>query len=151
MNMKIAIGSDHAGFAYKEEIKLFLSRKNIEFVDFGTKSIDSTDYPLYAEKVASSVRDRQADLGILVCGTGIGMSIAANKQKGVRAAACQSAFAVRASREHNNANVLCVGSRTNTIEEVLEFVELFVNTPFSNGERHVKRIELIRKIEEDRS
>jgi len=149
--MKIAIGSDHAGFAYKEEIKLYLARKNLEFVDFGTKSIDSTDYPLYAEKVAVSVRDRQADIGILICGTGIGMSIAANKQRGVRAAACQSAFATRASREHNNANVLCVGSRTNTIEEVLEFVELFVNTPFSNGERHVKRIELIRKIEEDRS
>jgi ribose 5-phosphate isomerase B len=149
--MKIAIGSDHAGFAYKEEIKLYLARKNIEFVDFGTKSIDSTDYPLYAEKVAASVRDRQADIGILICGTGIGMSIAANKHRGIRAAACQSAFAARASREHNNANVLCVGSRTNTIEEVLEFVDLFVNTPFSNGERHVKRIDLIRKIEEDRS
>lgn len=149
--MKIAIGSDHAGFAYKEEIKLYLARKNIEFVDFGTKSIDSTDYPLYAEKVGASVRDRQADIGILICGTGIGMSIAANKHRGIRAAACQSAFAARASREHNNANVLCVGSRTNTIEEVLEFVDLFVNTPFSNGERHVKRIDLIRKIEEDRS
>lgn len=149
--MKIAIGSDHAGFAYKEEIKLFLARLNIEYLDFGTKSIDSTDYPTYAEKVAVCVRDRQADLGVLICGTGIGMSMSANKIKGIRAAACQSAFAVRASREHNNANVLCVGSRTNTVDEVLDFVELFAKTPFSNGERHVKRIELIRKIEEERS
>lgn len=148
--MKIAIGSDHAGFAYKEEIKLFLARKEIEFVDVGTRSIDSTDYPSYAKIVAESVRDRQVDLGVLICGTGIGMSISANKVKGIRAAACQSAFAVRASREHNDANVLCVGSRTNTIEEVLEFVELFVKTSFSNGERHVKRIDLIRKLEEER-
>jgi ribose 5-phosphate isomerase B len=147
--MKIAIGSDHAGFAYKEEIKLFLARKEIEFVDFGTRTIDSTDYPVYAVKVSEAVRDRQVDLGVLICGTGIGMSIAANKVKGVRAGACQTAFCARAIREHNNANVLCIGSRTNTIDEVLEFVDLFISTPFSNGERHQKRVELIKRYEEE--
>jgi ribose 5-phosphate isomerase B len=147
--MKIAIGSDHAGFAYKEEIKLFLNRIHHEYIDFGTKTIDSTDYPLYAIKVGQAVANKTADLGILICGTGIGMSIAANKVKGIRAAACQTAVCAQATKEHNNANVLCVGSRTNTMDEVLELVELFITTPYSNGERHQKRVELIKKYEEE--
>ncbi len=147
--MKIAIGSDHAGFAYKEEIKRHLQLKEHDVVDVGTKSIDSTDYPIYAAKVGKLVAKKEAQLGILVCGTGIGMSIAANKIAGVRAAACQSLFCAQATREHNNANILCVGSRSNSIDEVLEFVDTFLLTPFSNGERHVKRVELITKLEEE--
>lgn len=147
--MKIAIGSDHAGFAYKEEIKRHLQLQEHEVIDFGTKSIDSTDYPIYAAKVGKCVVKKEAELGILVCGTGIGMSIAANKISGVRAAACQSLFCAQATKEHNNANVLCVGSRSNSIDEVLEFVDTFLKTPFSNGERHLKRVELIHKLEEE--
>ena len=146
--MKIALGSDHAGFAYKEEIKRYLKQKGMEVSDFGTRSIDSTDYPIYAVKVGQAVASKNVDLGILICGTGIGMSIAANKVKGVRAAACQSNFCVQATKEHNNANVLCLGSRSNTIDEVLEFVDIFVNTPYSKGERHQKRIDLIHQFEE---
>jgi len=147
--MKIAIGADHAGFDYKPSIVELLKKMGHEVIDFGTNSLESTDYPSYAFLVGNAVSSKQADFGILICGTGIGMSIAANKVKGVRAAAIQNEFAAKATREHNDANVLCVGSRTNILEDVLLFVRIFLDTPYSNGVRHQKRVNLISDYEEE--
>ena len=146
--MKIAIGSDHAGYPYKQPVIDLLLSRGIEVTDLGTYGMESVDYPLYAFKVAEAVRDKKTELGILICGTGIGMSIAANKVRGVRAGACQSNFAAKAMREHNNANILCLGSRTNTLEEVLGFTEIFLNSEYSGG-RHQRRIDLITAYEEN--
>jgi len=148
--MKIAIGADHAGYVYKNQIIEMLEAQNIEVLDFGTKNLDSTDYPVYAFKVAECVRDKGADYGILICGTGVGMSIAANKVQGIRAGVCQSVFAARSIKEHNNANIICLGSRTNTLDEILEFVTIFLATDYSHGERHVKRLEMIKHYEEEK-
>lgn len=145
--MKIAIGSDHAGFPYKEPVAARLRERGIDVVDVGTDSTVSTDYPLYAFKVAEAVAGKSADLGVLICGTGVGMSIAANKVKGIRAAAVQSAFAATAVREHNDANVLCVGSRTNTLPEVLSFLDAWLDAVPITGERHLKRIKMISDFE----
>lgn len=148
--MKIAIGADHAGFVYKQPIVEHLENKGHLVLDLGTYSLDSTDYPNYAIAVSEKVKHKEADLGILICGTGIGMSIAANKVEGIRACACQVEFVAKACREHNNANVLCLGSRTNTLEEVLHFVDLFIETPYSEGLRHQARLNLIQKYEEEK-
>lgn len=145
--MKIAIGSDHAGFPYKEPVAARLKERGIDVVDVGTDSTVSTDYPLYAFRVAEAVAGKSADLGVLICGTGVGMSIAANKVKGIRAAAVQSAFAATAVREHNDANVLCVGSRTNTLPEVLSFLDAWLDAVPITGERHLKRIKMISDFE----
>jgi len=107
--MKIAIGSDHAGFSLKEQLRLTFA--DHDFVDFGTYSEASCDYPDVALKVAHAIRDGEADLGVLVCGTGVGMAIAANKVQGIRAAACSETYTAKLTRDHNNANVLCIGSR----------------------------------------
>ncbi|MBN2504461.1 MAG: ribose 5-phosphate isomerase B [Bacilli bacterium] len=147
--MKIAIGSDHAGFAYKEPIIELLRQLEHEVFDLGTNSETSTDYPVYAFKVGEAIRDKIADLGILICGTGIGVSIAANKVKGVRAGACQSEFAAKMMREHNDANILCLGSRINTLEEALNFVKIYLQSEYSAGPRHQRRIDIIYKYEED--
>lgn len=146
--MKIAIGSDHAGYVYKAPITEHLKAKGYLVDDLGTYSEESTDYPIYAFKVGEAVKNKNADYGILICGTGVGMSIAANKVKGIRAAAIQSAFGAQATKAHNNANVLCLGSRTNTLEEVLHFVDLFFETENENTPRHLRRIEEIREYEE---
>ncbi|MDD3126269.1 MAG: ribose 5-phosphate isomerase B [Candidatus Izemoplasmatales bacterium] len=146
--MKIAIGADHAGYVFKNAIIELLETREIEVIDFGTRNLDSVDYPVYAFKVAECVRDHEADFGILICGTGVGMAIAANKVKGIRAGVCQSIFAAKAIREHNNANIICLGSRTNTLDEVIEFVTIFLDSEFSHGERHQKRIDLITDYEE---
>ena len=145
--MKIAVGSDHAGFPYKEPIIARLKQRGIDVLDVGTASTASTDYPLYAFKVAKTVAAKEADLGVLICGTGVGMSIAANKVRGIRAAAVQSAFAATAVREHNDANVLCVGSRTNTLPDVLSFVDAWLDATPAAGERHQKRIQMITDYE----
>ncbi len=147
--MKIAIGADHAGFEYKPDIIDLVIRLGHEVTDFGVNSLQSTHYPKYAFLVGNAVASNEADLGILVCGTGIGMSIAANKVKGIRAAAVQNTIAAKATREHNDANVLCVGTRTNSLEEVLSFVKIFVDTPYSKGERHQKRVDMIKEYEEE--
>jgi ribose 5-phosphate isomerase B len=147
--MKIAIGADHAGFPYKQPIIDHLRKKGVETLDKGCYSDAPTDYPIYAIKVAEAVKDHETECGILICGTGIGMSIAANKVKGVRAGACQSEFAARAMKEHNHVNVLCVGSRTNTLQEVLKFVDLYLGSDYSVAERHLKRLGIITKYEED--
>jgi len=145
--MKIAIGSDHAGFPYKGPIIARLKERGFDVVDVGTDSTASTDYPIYAFRVAEAVAGKAADLGVLICGTGIGMSIAANKVPGIRAGAAQSAFAATAVREHNDANVLCVGSRTNSLSEVLSFVDAWLDAVPATGERHQKRIRMISDYE----
>lgn len=138
--MVIAIGSDHGGFELKEKIKEFLREKNLEYKDFGCKTADSCDYPDYAKQVAECVSSGECEKGILICGTGLGMSMAANKVKGVRAALCHNVETAKLSREHNNANILCLGERTIDNDLAMKIVETWLNTPFSNDERHERRI-----------
>ncbi|WP_029551345.1 ribose 5-phosphate isomerase B [Thermocrinis jamiesonii] len=144
--MKIAIGSDHAGFRLKEKIKQFLLSKGYEVLDFGTNSTDSTHYPLFAKEVAKAVQEKRADYGILICGSGIGMSITANKFPGIRAALCLNEYMARMSRMHNDANVLCLGDRVVGDELALSIVEAWLSTSFEGG-RHQERIKLIEEIE----
>lgn len=139
----IAIGCDHGGYALKQEVIKYLKEQNIEFEDFGCDSEASVDYPVYAKKVAHAVADGTCEKGILICGTGIGISIAANKVKGIRAALCHDVFSAKATREHNNANILAMGGRIVGPGLALMIVETFLNTEFSNDERHIRRIELI--------
>jgi ribose 5-phosphate isomerase B len=147
--MKFAIGADHAGFEYKREIIKHLQAKNYEVVDFGTASEEASDYPDFALLVANAVALKKVNFGVLICGTGIGMSIAANKVKGVRAAVVSSKFTAESSKTHNHANVITFGSRVNTIEEVLSFLDIYINTSWSSEERHVNRVEKIGKYEEE--
>ena len=142
----IALGSDHGGYLYKEELKKHLDAKGIEYIDFGTDSTASCDYPVYAEKVCKEVLEGEADKGILVCGTGIGMSIAANKFKGIRAACCSESYSARLTRLHNDANVLCLGARVVGEGLAWELAECFVTTPFEGG-KHARRVGLIHDIE----
>lgn len=136
----IAIGCDHGGYEIKEAIKAYLQEKNIPFIDFGTNSTESVDYPVYAKKVCKSIQIGESTLGILCCGTGIGMSMVANKQKGIRAAVLNEEFSAEATRRHNDANVLCLGGRVINGEKAVKLTEIFINTPFDGG-RHTKRIE----------
>ncbi|XMB71826.1 ribose 5-phosphate isomerase B [Mycoplasmatota bacterium WC30] len=145
--MIVAIGSDHAGFKYKESLKKHLTSLNVEVLDEGASSITATDYPDYAFKVSKRVVDKQADFGILVCGTGIGMSIAANKVKGIRAALVNTAFTADSAKTHNHANVIAFGARTNTIEEVINFTNIFMNTKNSDQDRHINRVKKITEYE----
>lgn len=141
--MKVAIGSDHGGFNYKNKIKEYLSSIGVEVVDAGTFSADSCDYPEIAQKVGNLVVSGEVEKGILVCGTGIGMSIAANKIKGIRAALCSDTFSARLTRQHNNSNVLCLGERVTGEGLMLDIVKIWLETPFSNEERHLRRINSI--------
>ena len=138
----IAIGSDHGGYSYKEEIKQHLIAGGYEIIDVGTTSTESCDYPIYAKKVATLVSTNQAEKGILICGTGIGMSITANKFKGIRAALCGDTFSAEATRKHNDSNILCLGERVLDKELALEIVDTWLNTEFEGG-RHQKRIDMI--------
>ena len=144
--MKIAVGSDHGGVELKEEIKKFLKDEGYEFKDFGTNSTESCDYPDYALPVAEAVVAKEYDLGILICGTGIGIGIAANKVPGIRAALCSDTFSAHATREHNNANILTLGQRVVGPGLAIDIVKTFLNTEFE-GERHQKRIDKIAEIE----
>lgn len=143
--MKIAIGSDHAGYLLKEKIKEYLNVKEIEFTDFGTFKEESTDYPEYAYKVGNAILNKEADMGVLICGTGMGMCISVNKIKGIRAAVAYSEETAQLSRLHNNANVLCLGSRTHTENEAVELLKTWLNTSFEGG-RHEERLQLINKL-----
>jgi ribose 5-phosphate isomerase B len=147
--MKIAIGADHAGFALKEELRAALQAKGLEVMDFGTHSSDSTDYPDYASTVAHAVAKGEADRGILVCSTGVGMSMAANKVEGVRAALAFNTDEVELTRRHNNANVLTLGSRYNNLQQADEMVDVFLNTPFEGG-RHQRRVDKIASLEKSK-
>lgn len=142
----ISLGSDHGGFLLKEDIKNYLKSKNIECLDFGTDSKESVDYPLFAKKVSKSVTLKKANLGILCCGTGIGMSIAANKFWGIRAAVCTSTFESEMSRRHNDANILCLGARVLSKNDALNIVKKFINTEFDGG-RHKRRLDQISQFE----
>ena len=139
---KLCIASDHAGYALKEIIKDFLINKGISVIDLGTFSIDSVDYPDYAKKVAKRVVLKKSDLGILICGSGTGMAITANKFKGIRAAQCYNKSSTILSRQHNNANVICLGARILKKNEAFKLVSYFLNTKFEVG-RHQKRINKI--------
>jgi len=144
--MRIAIGSDHAGYELKERIKELLTDLDLDFTDFGTNSLDSVDYPDIGCKVAEAVANNEYDRGILVCGTGIGMSITANKVPGIRAALCHDLFSARLSREHNDANTLVLGARVLGYGIALEIVHTWLLTEFVGG-RHNRRISKIAEIE----
>ena len=139
----LAIACDHGGYAYKQTIMQHLVDREIKFRDFGTFSPDSCDYPDYAQPVAKAVAAGECEKGILICGTGIGMSIAANKVHGIRAAVCGDSFSARATREHNDANILCLGARVISEAKALEITDIFLDTPFSGDERHSRRISKI--------
>lgn len=138
--MKLVIGSDHGGFELKKEVIEHLQARGFEVTDVGTDSPASCDYPVYAKALTDVIKAGDADLGILICGTGIGMSMAANKQEGIRAALCHDVFSAEATRSHNNANVLCMGARVIGPGLALMIVDKFVDTPFSNDERHIRRL-----------
>lgn len=142
----IALGADHGGVQLKEAIKKYLDEQKIAYQDYGTFDETSVDYAPIASKVAHSVVDGTAVQGILCCGTGIGMSIAANKVDGIRASVCSDAYSTEMTRRHNNANVLCLGGRVIKEEQAVEFAKIFLNTPFEGG-RHQRRIDEISAIE----
>ncbi len=144
--MTIALGSDHAGFEVKARVREWLEKLGERVDDKGTHSSASCDYPVFAEAVARAVAQGEAERGILICGTGIGMSIAANKISGIRAAVCHSQEAAELSRRHNDANVLCLGARINTLGELEMIVRRWLETAFEGG-RHERRLERIRAIE----
>ena len=147
--MKIGLGSDHGGYNLKEEIKKHLQSKGIECVDFGTENgVDSVDYPIYGEKVAKAVISKDVDYGILCCGTGIGISLAANKVKGIRCAVVSDTFSAKMSKAHNNANMLSLGERVIGKGLALEIVDAWLNTEFE-GERHLRRVNMLNDIEQN--
>lgn len=146
--MKVAIGCDHGGINLKPVLVDYLNKKGIEFKDFGTFGTESVDYNDYALPVAESVANGEYDLGILICGTGIGMSIMANKVKGVRCGHCHDVFSAKMTRLHNNANVLALGERVVGPGLMLEIVDAFLSTDFSYDERHMRRVEKIKALEE---
>ena len=139
----IGIGSDHGGFALKEAIKKHLEERGLEYRDYGTYSDAYCDYPVYGRAVAKAVAAGECELGILICGTGIGISITANKVPGIRAALCSDCFSAEATRLHNNANILALGARVLGEGLALKIVDTFLDTPFSNDERHIRRISMI--------
>ena len=145
--MKIAVGCDHGGLEHKNAIAEHLKSEGFEVEDFGIYENKSVDYPEIALKVANSIKNGENELGILVCGTGIGMSLAANKVNGIRAAACSEHFSAKYTRLHNNSNILCLGGRVIGVGTAIELVDLFVDTEFEGG-RHAKRVDKITAIEE---
>lgn len=144
--MKIAIGSDHGGVELKQHVLEYLRNKGVEVVNFGTDTTDSTDYPIYAERVSRAVVSGECDKGIVVCGTGIGISISANKIHGVRCALCSEPVSARLAREHNDANIVAMGARTIGPVMAEEIVDVFLNTAFEGG-RHARRVEQIMALD----
>lgn len=142
----IALGSDQGGYLLKQEVIKHLEEKGMEYKDYGSYDEKSCDYPVYAKKVANAIIAGECDRGILICGTGIGISIAANKVKGIRAALCHDTFSAQATREHNDANILAMGARVIGPGLALKIVDTFLETEFSNEERHVRRVGM---LEED--
>ena len=136
---KISLSSDHAGFKLKESIKKFLIKKKIKVIDLGPKNTDSVDYPDYAKKVARNIITKKSDMGILVCGSGTGMAMSANKFKKIRAAVCYNKASTRLSRQHNNANIIALGARLTKRANAIKLVNVFLNTKFEGG-RHLRRV-----------
>ena len=147
--MKVALGSDHGGYQLKENLKEYLKELNVEYIDFGCENEKFVDYPDIGFKVAIEVKNGKCDRGILICGTGIGMSIVANKVKGIRAALCHNELTARYSREHNDANILVLGGRVIGSGLAREIVKVWLNTKFSQEKRHINRLNKI-KQEEDK-
>ena len=145
--MKISIGSDHGGFNLKEKIKAKYNNE-YEFIDRGTYSLDSCDYPIFAKAVAEDVRDKNADYGIVICTNGVGVTIVANKVKGVRCALCLNNSMAEHAKLHNDANVIALGAMNQTDNEAFEMVKIFIETPFSFEERHARRVNEIKDMEE---
>ncbi len=144
--MKIAIGNDHTAVEMKNDVTVYLQSKGIEVINFGTDTSDSVDYPIYGEKVANAVAAGEADLGIAICGTGLGIGLACNKVHGIRAAICSEPYTAKYSRLHNNCNVLCFGARVIGIEMAKMMIDEFVQTEFEGG-RHQRRVDEIMDIE----
>jgi ribose 5-phosphate isomerase B len=145
--MRIAIATDHAGFPLKSFVIETVREQGHEAIDLGTDSVQPVDYPDYAEKIGKAIRDGQADRGVLLCGSGVGASIAANKIKGVYAAVCHDTYSAHQGVEHDAMNVLCLGSRIIGPELLKELVRTFLNAQFSNEERHIRRVGKVKKIE----
>ena len=143
--MKIGIGSDHGGYELKESIKEYLREEGIEFVDYGTNSMESVDYPDFGKAVSEAVINKEVDRGILICGTGIGISITANRNKGIRCALCTDSYSARMTRLHNDANILALGGRVVGVGLALDIVKTFLETEFEAG-RHQRRINKIDEI-----
>ena len=144
----IAIGCDHGGYELKQFIMAYLAEQGLEYKDFGTYSTESCDYPIYGEAVARAVASGECEKGIIICGTGIGISIAANKVKGIRAALCGDCYSAEYTRRHNDANILAMGERVLGPGLALKIVDTFLNTEFEGG-RHARRVDLITKLEEN--
>ncbi len=144
--MKIALGCDHGGYGLMQVVKHHLEEKNIAYHDYGTYSEESCDYPIYGETVAHAVADGECDLGIIICGTGIGISIAANKVKGIRAALCHNEFTAQMCKEHNNANILAMGARVLEQDMALRILDTFLASEFQGG-RHAVRVGKLMEIE----
>ncbi|MCI9411437.1 MAG: ribose 5-phosphate isomerase B [Eubacterium sp.] len=139
----IALGSDQAGYNLKQEIIKYLDEKGLQYKDYGSFSEEPVDYPVYGKKVAHAVADGECEKGILICGTGIGISIAANKVKGIRAAQCHDCFSAEATRLHNDANIVAMGARVVGPGLAVKIVDTFLNTEFSGAERHARRIAML--------
>ena len=147
----IAIGSDHGGFSLKEAVKKHLDEAGVAYKDYGTYREESCDYPDFAHAVCAAIQSGECDKGLLFCGTGVGISIAANKHRGIRAACCSDYFSAKYTRLHNDANVLCQGGRVVGEGLACELVDVFLSTPFSGGERHKRRLDKVRGIEDAES
>ncbi|MCQ2506076.1 MAG: ribose 5-phosphate isomerase B [Lachnospiraceae bacterium] len=139
----IALGCDQAGYELMQEVIKHLEERGLEYKNFGTYSTDAVDYPIYGKKVAHAIADGECEKGILICGTGIGISIAANKVKGVRCALCSDCFSAEATRLHNDANCLAMGGRVVGVGLALKIVDTFLDTKFSNAERHIRRVNML--------
>ncbi len=142
----IALGCDHGGYELMQEVITYLDERGLEYKNFGCDSTEAVDYPVYAKKVAKSILAEECEKGILICGTGIGISIAANRFKGIRAALCSDCFSAEATRQHNDANILAMGGRVVGPGLAVKIVDTFLNTEFSNAQRHVNRV---KGIDED--
>lgn len=146
--MKIGIGNDHGGTELKWTIKEYLESKGYEVVNYGTDDSDSCDYPIYGKKVADAVVAKEIDCGILICGTGVGISIAANKVKGIRAAVCSDTATARLVKQHNNANILAFGARIVGVELAKDLVDAYLTAEFEGGDRHSRRVAMIHELEQ---
>ena len=149
MEKKIVIGCDHAGFGLKNKVIEHLEEMGYTVIDVGTDSTESCDYPIFAHRLCKKIQEGEAPLGILICGTGVGMSLVANKHKGIRAACCENTFSARMTRMHNDANVLCFGERVIGYGLACDMVDLFVDTPFEGG-RHQARVDDLNALDADK-
>ena len=146
--MKIGISNDHSAVDLKNSVMEYLIEKGYEVVNYGTDSKESYDYPVAGDILSKAILNKEVDLGVAICGTGVGISIACNKHKGIRACCCSEATSARLTRSHNDANIICFGARVVSNELANDIVETFITTPFSNDERHLRRIRQISQIEE---